>query len=195
MNVCFPRVTVAVAAVGLFSLPLLGGTTTYHIDPKHSDAQFAVTHLMISTVRGEFHGVNSTVVYDNSDPSRSSVEATIDATTVDTREPDRDKHLKSADFFDVAQYPTATFVSTSVAKGASGLTVNGNLTLHGVTRPVTLDVAGPTGPVNGGDHKPHMGFSATTTISRSTFNLGSKFPAAVLGDDVKLSIDLDVARQ
>jgi polyisoprenoid-binding protein YceI len=103
--------------------------------------------------------------------------------------------LKTADFFDVAQYPVATFVSTSASKSAGKLYVHGNLTLHGVTKPITLAVTGPVGPVEGMDHKQHAGFQATTTISRSAFGIGSKFPAAMVGDEVKLTIELDVAKQ
>jgi len=95
----------------------------------------------------------------------------------------------------VAQFPTATFVSTSVAKADKGLTVQGNLTLHGVTKPVTLTVEGPTGPAPGMGGKMHAGFSATTTISRTAFGIGTRYPSAVLGDDVQLSIELDVIKQ
>jgi len=116
------RIMVGAGGSLLFALPLLGATTTYQIDPSHSDVQFAVTHLMISTVRGEFHGIHGTVVYDDSDVPRSSVSVTIDAATVDTREPDRDKHLKSADFFDVANHPTMIFKSTKVQADGSGKT-------------------------------------------------------------------------
>jgi polyisoprenoid-binding protein YceI len=123
------------------------------------------------------------------------VTATIDVAGVDTGEEARNTHLKSPDFFDVATQPVATFASTSVAKSGGQLAVTGNLTLHGVTKPVTLLVDGPTAPVPGMDHKPHAGFEATTTISRTAFNIGSKFPAAMVGDDVKLTIDLEVVKQ
>ena len=124
-----------------------------------------------------------------------NVNVTIDVTTVDTGVPARDNDLKGANFFDVAQFPTAKFVSTGITKSGSGLTVNGNLTIHGVTKPVTLEVEGPTGPVPGMDHKPHSGFSAKTTISRTAFGIAAKFPTAVVGDEVRLTIDLDVAKQ
>jgi len=114
---------------------------------------------------------------------------------VNTGEDARNTHLKSADFFDVANMPTATFASTSVAKNGNKLTISGNLTLHGVTKPVVLDAEGPNGPVPGMDHKQHAGFTATTTISRTAFGIGAKFPAAVVGDDVKLTIELDVVKQ
>jgi polyisoprenoid-binding protein YceI len=123
------------------------------------------------------------------------VDVTIDVNTIDTGVTGRDSDLKSPNLFDVAQFPTATFTSTSVVKNGNKLTVTGNLTLHGVTKPVTLDVEGPTGPVPGMDHKPHSGFSATTTISRTAFGIGTKYPAAVVGDDVPLTIDLDIAKQ
>src|SRR5664279_5666749 len=105
MKVNLSRWAVAAGLAAMLSLSANAGTSTWKIDPKHSAAQFGVTHLMISTVRGEFHNVNGTVVLDDKDITKSSVEVTIDATSVDTREPDRDKHLKSPDFFDVAKFP------------------------------------------------------------------------------------------
>ena len=124
-----------------------------------------------------------------------TVNVTIDVTTVSTGVTQRDNDLKSAKFFDATQFPTATFVSTSVSKSGTGLTVSGNLTLHGVTKPVVLQVDGPTGPVNGMDKKPHAGFSATTTFKRTDFAIAAGYPATVVGDDVALTIDLDVAKQ
>jgi polyisoprenoid-binding protein YceI len=127
--------------------------------------------------------------------TKSTVTATIDITGVDTGEEARNNHLKSPDFFDVATYPSATFTSTSVAKNGEGLTINGNLTLHGVTRPVVLTAEGPAGPVAGMDQKQHAGFTATTTVKRADFGIGPKFGAATVGDSVKLNIELDVAKQ
>ena len=95
----------------------------------------------------------------------------------------------------MAKFPTATFESTSVVKRGSGLTVTGNFTLHGVTKPVVLDVEGPSGPALGMDHKPHSGFTATTTISRTAFGIGAKFPDAMVGDAVKLTIEVEVVKQ
>ena len=161
----------------------------------HSEVDFSISHLAISNVHGRFGKVAATLVYDQADVTKSTVTATIDVSTVDTGEDARNNHLKTPDFFEVAKFPSATFTSTSVAKSGNGLIVNGNLTLHGVTIPVALNVEGPTGPVQGMDRKLHSGFSATTTISRSAFGIGTKFPAAMVGDDVKLSIDLDVAKQ
>ena len=140
MNGPFSKVAMLVGLAAALALPASAGTTTYQIDPRHSSAGFGVTHLMISTVRGEFHGVTGTVVVDDSDISKSSVNVTIDATTVDTREPDRDKHLKSEAFFDVATYPTITFQSTKVERTADGsLKVTGDLTIRGVAKPVIVD--------------------------------------------------------
>jgi polyisoprenoid-binding protein YceI len=170
-------------------------TSTWVPDKAHSDVDFSILHMSLSKVHGHFGNIGGTIVLNDADIARSTVNVTIDVTTVDTGVSARDNDLKSANFFDVAQFPTATFVSTSVSKTGSGLTVEGNLTLHGVTRPVTLTVEGPTGPVNGMDHKPHAGFSATTTIKRTDFGIGAKLPATMVGDDVALSIDLDVAKQ
>jgi polyisoprenoid-binding protein YceI len=114
---------------------------------------------------------------------------------LNTGEDARNNHLKSPDFFDVATYPSATFTSTSVAKSGDVLTINGNLTVHGVTKPVVLTADGPRGPAPGMDHKQHAGFSASTTIKRSDFGIGPKFGAAMVGDEVKLNIELDVAKQ
>ena len=176
-------------------LAMSAQTSTWKADSAHSEVEFTIKHLGISNVRGRLGKVDATIMYDEKDVTKSTVNATIDMAGVDTGEAPRDNHLKTDAFFDVAKYPTATFVSTSVAKGGSGLTILGNLTLHGVTKPVTLDVDGPTAPVTGMDKKQHAGFSASTTIHRSDFEVGTKFPAAVVGDDVKITIDLDAAKQ
>jgi polyisoprenoid-binding protein YceI len=169
--------------------------STWVTDPAHSEVDFSITHLAISNVHGRFGHVTATINYNDADVSKSTVKADIDVTGVDTGEEARNNHLKSPDFFDVAKFPTATFESTSVAKSGDGLTINGNLTLHGVTKPVTLTAEGPRGPAAGMDKKQHAGFSATTTIKRSDFGIGSKFPAAMVGEEVKLNIELDVAKQ
>jgi polyisoprenoid-binding protein YceI len=173
----------------------LAQSSTWVPDKAHSGVDFSILHMGLSNVRGRFGNIGGTIVLNEADITKSSVNVTIDMTTVDTGVGQRDGDLKSANFFDVAQFPTATFVSTSVAKSGSGLEVAGNLTIHGVTKPVVLQVEGPTGPVPGMDKKPHSGFSATTTISRTAFGIATKFPSAVVGDDVKLTIDLDVAKQ
>jgi polyisoprenoid-binding protein YceI len=183
------------ALAAAMCLPAAAGTETYKIDPRHSAAQFAVTHLMISTVRGEFHGVNGTVIVDDKDISKSSVDVTIDATTVDTREPDRDKDLRSSNFFDVAQYPTITFKSTKVEKnGADKLKITGDLTMHGVTKQVVLDASVPKAPIKDPWGLQRTAVSATTKINRQDF--GVKWNKAVDGGGVVVSdeanINLDV---
>jgi polyisoprenoid-binding protein YceI len=170
-------------------------SSTWVSDPNHSEVDFTVTHLSISKVHGRFGNVRATLVYNEADVTKSSVQVNIDAATVDTGVAPRDSDLKSANFFDVANFPSATFTSTGVAKNGNKLTVTGNFTLHGTTRPVTLDVEGPSGPVEGMDHKPHAGFSASGTITRTAFGIGSKYPATVVGDDVTLNIELDVVKQ
>lgn len=189
------RLAIAAGILAMASSVAMAQTSTWVSDPSHSEVGFTITHLAISNVHGKFGKTSATLVYDDADVTKSTVKATIDISTVDTGDEARNNHLKTPDFFDLASFPTATFTSTSVTKSATGLTVNGNLTLHGVTKPVVLTVTGPVGPVQGMDHKLHAGFSATTTISRTAFGIGSKFPAAMLGDEVKLSIDLDVAKQ
>jgi polyisoprenoid-binding protein YceI len=170
-------------------------TSTWVPDKAHSGVDFSILHMSLSNVRGHFGNIGGTITLNEVDITKSTVNITVDITTVDTGVGQRDSDLKGANFFDVTQFPTATFISTSVAKSGGGLTVSGSLTLHGITKPVVLQVEGPTGPVPGMDHKPHSGFSATTTISRTAFGIASKFPAAVVGDEVKLIIDLDVAKQ
>lgn len=170
-------------------------TTTWKADPYHSEVDFTVQHLGITNVHGRFGKVDATLEWDEADPAKSSVHATIDVTGVDTGVTPRDNDLKSDHFFNVAQYPTATFVSTSVEKTGSGLEVHGNLTLKGVTKPVVLHVDGPTGPVTGMDKKPHMGFEAKTTINRADFGIAAGMPSAMVSDEVQLEIDLDFAKQ
>lgn len=179
------------------ALPVMAAaqTSTWVPDKAHSEVDFTILHMSLSKVHGRFGNLGGQIVWDQADPAKSSVNVTIDVSSVDTGVGPRDNDLKSANYFDVAQFPTASFVSTSVAKTSSGLTVNGNLTLHGVTKPVVLQVEGPMGPVKGMGGKMHAGFSATTTIDRTAFGIGAKTPAAMLGDEVQLSIELDAVQQ
>lgn len=191
------RIALALAFATVVSLRAQAGTTTYKIDPRHSSAQFAVTHLMISTVHGEFHAVNGTVILDDADVSKSSVNVTIDATTVDTREPDRDKHLRSADFFDVANHPTMTFVSTKVEPAASGkLKVSGDLTIRGVTKPVVLEVSVPKAPIKDPWGMQRTAVSGSTKINRQDFgvawNKNLDSGGVVVGDDVDITLDVEM---
>jgi polyisoprenoid-binding protein YceI len=183
---------------GVLSLaaPLaIAQTSTWAPDKAHSEVDFSILHLGLSHVHGRFGNIGGSIVMNEADVTKSTINVTIDVSTVDTGVAPRDGDLKSDHFFNVAQFPTATFVSTAVAKSGGGLTVTGNLTLHGVTKPVTLNVEGPTGPIQGMDKKPHEGFTAVTTISRTAFGIGANMPSAVLGDDIALTIDLDLSKQ
>jgi polyisoprenoid-binding protein YceI len=198
MKVCVSRIVIAAGLAGLLSLPAFAGTTRWQVDPKHSSAQFAVTHLMISTVRGEFHQINGTVVVDDADISKSYVNVTIDATTVDTREPDRDKHLMSPDFFDVAKYPSMTFKSTKVeSNGPDKLKVTGDLTIRGVTKQVVLDVTAPKPPIKDPWGLQRTAVSGSTKINRQDFgvawNKALDAGGVVVGDDVNITLDVELA--
>ena len=175
---------------------LLAGSTafaqsTWTIDKNHSQVDFQIRHLSVSNVRGSISGVTGTVVWDEKDPSKSSVNATMDATSVSTNNDARDKHLKSPDFFNVEKFPTLTFKSTSVTNANGKLQVIGDLTLAGVTKSVTLDVDGPSKPVKGMKGGLVTGFSATGMIKRSDFTFGSKYSEPILGDEVKFTLDVE----
>jgi len=197
MNGPFSKAGMLAGLAAVLALPASAGTTTYQIDPRHSSAGFGVTHLMISTVRGEFHGVTGTVVVDERDISRSSVNVTIDATTVDTREPDRDKHLKSEAFFDVARYPTITFQSTKVERSADGnLKVTGDLTIRGVTKAAILTATLPKAPIKDPWGLQRTAVSASTKINRQDFGVAwnQKLDSGgvVVGDDVNITLDVEM---
>ncbi|GAA3767827.1 YceI family protein [Terriglobus aquaticus] len=186
----------AVLLAGLAVPAAFAQASTWTIDPAHSGVEFSIKHLGVSTVRGSFSGVTGTVVWDDKNVGASHVEAVIDAKTVNTGQEKRDEHLKSPDFFDVNQYPTLTFKSTSVKRNGDGkLQIVGDLKLGGQTKPVTLDVDGPAAPQKGMGGKLVSGFSAVGTIKRSDFNFGQKYGAPTLGDEVRFTIDLEVAKQ
>lgn len=173
------------------------GTSTWNVDPMHSRVGFAVKHLVISTVRGEFKKYEGKVVLDDADLTKSTVEATIDPATIDTGVADRDGHLRSPDFFDVAKNPTVTFKSTKVAAAGPGkLAVTGDLTLRGVTKPVVLDVE-LSPEVKGMYGETRRGVTATGTIDRKAFGLAwSKVVEAgpVVADEVTLSFELEIVK-
>jgi polyisoprenoid-binding protein YceI len=189
------RLAIVSCTLALAAPLAVAQTSTWSIDKAHSEIDFTVRHMSVSNVHGRFAITEGKILFNDADATKSTVSVTIDTTSVDTGVAQRDNDLKSDHFFDVANFPTATFVSTNVAKNGSNLTVIGNLTLHGVTRPVVLNVEGPSAPVPGMDHKPHSGYSATTTVKRTDFGIGPKYPAAVLGDDIKLEIELEVVKQ
>lgn len=186
----------------LFSAAMLcsasAATTSWTIDPNHSAAQFSVRHMMVSNVRGEFGNVRGVIALDDQDASKSTIEATIDATTINTRVSARDSDLKSENFFDVAKYPVITFKSTKVnPAGAGAYTVEGDLTMHGVTRPVTLRVeATPPVKVTGGERR---GAEATTKLNRKDFGLTwnhlLEAGGAVVGDEVQITIDIEAVHK
>ncbi|HEY4051406.1 MAG TPA: YceI family protein [Acidobacteriaceae bacterium] len=167
---------------------------TWNIDPAHTSTQFAVRHMGISTVRGAFTKVSGTVDYDPADLKKTAIEATIDAASVDTRVERRDNDLRSPNFFDVAKYPTLTFKSKSVEPAGSGkMKVSGDLTIHGVTKPVVLDVDGPTEPMKDPHGNLHMGASGTTTVNRKDFGV-SGLPG-IVGDEVSITLDIEVVHK
>ena len=197
MKAYLSRVVTAGGLAAVFVLPAFARVTTYKLDPQHSSAQFAVTHLMISKVRGEFHAVNGVVSVDDSDITKSSVEVTIDASTIDTREPDRDKDLKSAHFLDVAKYTTMSFKSTKVEKGVSGhLKITGDLTIHGVTKSVVLDCTEPKPPIKDPWGLQRTAASGATKINRQEFGL-TYSPTLdngglVVGNEVEIRLDVEM---
>ena len=174
-------------------------TTVWNLDPAHSNVEFSVRHLMIATVKGRFAGVSGRVRLDEADPSRSVIEVTIDAATIDTRVAQRDEHLRSADFFDVAQFPQLTFTSRQVsAKGGGEYVVVGDLTIRGATRQVQLAVTSHGEQIDpwGGRR---AGFEASGKISRSefglTWNQALETGGVVVGDEVKISLDIELVAQ
>jgi polyisoprenoid-binding protein YceI len=187
----------AMAACAIAAAPAAQAQDTWTIDPAHANATFSVRHLGISNVSGQFNKVTGTVVWDEKDSTKSKVDATVDVASVDTRNTSRDSDLKSDGFFDVAKYPTLTFVSTSITSaGAGKLKMTGNLTMHGVTKVVTFDVDGPSEPIADPFNKTgkRAGASATTTINRRDFGI-EKYPAAMIGDDVKITLDVEFTKK
>ncbi len=169
-------------------------TEIWHLDPPHSAAQFAVRHMGISTVRGTFTKVSGEVQYSAADPSKSSLVVTIDAASVDSRVEMRDNDVRSPHFLDTAKYPTITFRSKRVeAAGAGKLRVTGDLTIHGITKEVVLDVDGPTPAMKDPRGNEHMGASATTKINRQDF--GVSFMSGMIGDDVAITIDVELVKE
>ena len=173
-------------------LPKIG---VWKIDPAHSVAEFKVKHMMISNVRGHFAGIDGSLELDEADVTNSHVEATIDAASVNTNEPQRDTHLRSADFFDVEKFPRLSFRSTRVARRADGeLTATGDLTIHGVTRSVAFDVEGPSAPAKDPFGNVRVGLAATAKINRKdfglTWNTVLETGGILVGDEVTISLDV-----
>jgi polyisoprenoid-binding protein YceI len=190
---------IAAAALVVSSASAAQGST-WEIDPVHTSAQFTVKHMMVTNVRGEFGKTTGAIQWDDKNSEKSSVEASIDATTINTREPKRDAHLKSADFFDVEKYPTITFKSKKLQKvGTDKYKITGDLTMHGVAKEVVLDVVAPGRVIKtqNGDEK--RGASATTRVNRKDFGLLWNKPleagGVVVGDEVTISIDTELTKK
>lgn len=174
--------------------------TVYTIDPAHSSAQFTIRHLMISNVRGDFKSVKGTVVYDPENLGASSIEAEIDVNSLNTRDENRDAHVKSEEFFHAGQYPSITFKSTKVEReGEDEFKVTGGLTIRGVTKEVVLKIEGPSKEAKDPWGNLRVGASATTKIKRSefglTWNAALETGGVMLGDDVKIEIDVELVKQ
>jgi polyisoprenoid-binding protein YceI len=182
---------VAVLALSLTTIRVLAHAETWRLDPAHSAAQFSVRHLGISTVRGAFTKLQGTVEYSPSNPSQCLIDATIESTSIDTRVEMRDNHLRSAEFLDVAKYPTLTFKSKRAAPdGAGKVKVTGDLTIHGVTKEVVLDVEGPSEVMKDPMGNLRMGASATTKISRKDFGITTM--PGMIGDEIDIVLDVEM---
>lgn len=183
-------------ALAAFAVPTVSFADAWNIDPAHSTANFKVRHLMVTNVTGTFGAPSGSINIDDKDVTKSTVDAAVDATKVDTGIEKRDEHLKSADFFDVKKFPKLSFKSKSVAKAGDGLKVTGDLTIRGVTKEVTFDVEGPTAAVKGMQGDYVRGLSATTKINRKdfglTWNKAIEGGGVVVGEEVTLNIDLEL---
>jgi polyisoprenoid-binding protein YceI len=189
---------------GLFVLLTLGSAsawaapTEWRIDASHSSAQFSVRHMMVSNVRGEFSSVTGKATIDDADLSKSQISAEIDVATINTREPKRDEHLKSPDFFDAAKFPKLTFKSTKIEKAGAQFKVTGDLTMHGVTKTVVLTADVPAQTVRDPYGNIKRGMSAQTKLSRKEFGLTwnkvLETGGAVVGDEIQVTIDLELAQ-
>lgn len=173
--------------------------TTYKIDPAHSSANFVVRHMMITNVRGGFSGVEGTIEFDSQNPTDARVNAVINTSKINTLDENRDAHLRSADFLDAEKYPTMTFKSTKVEPAGEGeWKVNGDLNIHGVTKPVVLNVEGPTAEGKDPFGNVRIGASATTKIKRSefglTWNAALETGGILVGDDLKIELEISAIR-
>ena len=192
------RLLVPALAVALL-VPAPTRAATWELDPAHSTIGFAIRHMMISTVRGQLRTFTGKATGDPTAPDKGAIEVTIDATSIDTANAKRDEHLKSPDFLDVAKFPTITFKSKKIAAAGQGkVKLTGDLTLHGVTKEVTLDVEGPSTPIKTQQGGLKAGASATTTINRKDFGLQYNQlieAGPVVGDEIKVTIDVEANKR
>lgn len=178
----------------------LARASSWEIDGAHSSAQFSIKHLMVSNVRGEFSKVAGTLNLDDKDITKSSVDVSIDVNTINTREAKRDAHLKSPDFFDAAKFPALTFKSKKVEKaGADKLKVTGDLTIHGVTKEVVLNVEGPSAEIKDPFGNTRRGATATAKINRKDFGLNwnkaLEAGGVLVGEEVNITIDVELLKK
>ncbi len=180
--------------------PALAQASTWDIDPAHSTVEFSVRHMMVTTVKGQFQKVKGTVDLDEKDPSKSTVEVSIETASIDTREAKRDGHLKSPDFFDAAKFPALTFKSTKIEKAGKGkFKITGDLTMHGITKPVVLAVEGPSAPMKDPFGRTVRGVMATGRLDRKdwemTWNKALDTGGVLVSDEVKLDINAELAER
>lgn len=194
------RIIASISTIVALALPAFAFASTWTIDPDHSNIGFKVRHLMVSNVRGSFDKHSGTVEIDDKDITRSKVNISIDTNSINTNVQKRDEHLRSADFFDVTKYPTMTFVSKKVAKaGKDKLKITGDLTLHGVTKQVVLDVAGPTKESKDPWGNIRKGATATTKINRKDFglvwNAALETGGVTVGDEVTITLEIEMIKK
>lgn len=193
------RLLATVSTIIALSLPALAFATTWNIDPDHSNIGFKVRHLMISNVKGNFEKLTGLVDINDKDITKSKVDVSIDTASINTNVQKRDDHLRSADFFDVAKFPTMTFVSKKVAKaGKDKLKVTGDLTLHGITKQVVLDVEGPTGESKDPWGNIRRGAVATTKINRTDFGLvwnkALETGGVAVGEEITINLEIEMTK-
>lgn len=192
-------VSLLVAQFGLAALAKeqIATASGWTIDPAHSSASFSIKHMMVSNVNGSFGKVTGNVQYDGKNLPKANVDAVIDVNSINTNEPKRDEHLKSKDFFEVEKYPTITFKSKKIIPGKDGFQILGTLTMHGVSKDITL-TAEPMGPVVNAHGKIRTGTSASAKLNRKDFGISyhqlMDNGGAMLGDDVKIILDVELVQ-
>ena len=194
------RIITSIAAVIALALPIVASASTWSIDPDHSSVGFKVKHLMVSNVKGSFDKHTGTVEINDTDITKSKVDITIDTTSINTNVQKRDEHLRSADFFDVAKYPTMTFASKKVAKsGKDGLKVTGDLTLHGVTKEVVLNVEALSKESKDPWGNMRRGTTATAKINRKdfglTWNKALETGGVVVGEEIAITLEIEMIKK
>jgi polyisoprenoid-binding protein YceI len=193
------RIIASITTIIALALPVIASAATWTIDPDHSNVGFKVRHLMVSNVKGSFDKYTGTIDINDKDITKSKVEVSIDTSSINTNQQKRDEHLRSADFFDVAKFPTMTFVSKKVAKaGKDKLKVTGDLTLHGVTREVVLDVEGPSKESKDPWGVIRRGATASTKINRKDFGLvwnkALETGGVAVGEEITISLEIEMIK-